>query len=165
MERVDWHEELARWHHGASAASLERVKPLFGASIAALDMGPVVSVSAERSVHEALKVMREAQVDCALVREGEAQILGIVKQSWLERNIREKNIDPRYERVTRLMDTRGFSIEAEATPILDVLEKLVKKHITVAIIVDRLARPIGIVSPRRMLNALAEFVPGEVTFM
>lgn len=128
-------------------------------TVAEVGYRPLVSVGPTATVREAVRVMREREVGCVLMVEGE-RLRGIFT---------ERDLVARVLAETRALDTpladvvtREPVTVSEDEPIGRALARMCNGHCRHLPVLDRIGRPVGSLSVKRAIHFLGECMPEAV---
>ena len=88
---------------------------------------PVLSVDNTSSVQEAAELMRSKKTGYVLVKEGE-EYVGVVTDADFTRKVAAENLDPKSTKVSEIMSTPLFTLDA-SLPMIDANEQMGEKGV------------------------------------
>jgi hypothetical protein len=162
MTLVNWHTELKDWHNSLKDYEGETPIPLFNEPITCIDAGSLLVFHSDTPISHISAIMSQEDCDFALIQNQPDVIEGVISRRDVDKVIGQKGVDGDKVSAATLMETVSFCIEPDNTTIGEIVEKMSCGSCYCAIIVDRQAQPIFLVSPRSLLLTLIELLPGEV---
>ena len=116
-----------------------------------IPLKPVVSVSREATVFEAVKAMVARNVGAAVVLEGE-KLVGVVTERDVSRRVVLAGLDPKQTPVAEVMTKQVLTVREDADRT-SALQLMAKHHIRHLPVVDAAGRVKTMLSMRHLLRA------------
>ena len=109
---------------------------------------PVLSVDNTSSVQEAAELMRSKKTGYVLVKEGE-EYVGVVTDADFTRKVAAENLDPKSTKVSEIMSTPLFTLDA-SLPMIDANEQMGEKGVRHVSITEN-GKIVGMVTAQGLL--------------
>jgi CBS domain-containing protein len=139
---------------------MELARNLKVESVGRLRLGPVVCLSPEASVSEAIDQMRERRVGCVLVCDAAGQLLGLFTERDLLRRVLARQaplITPLHRCMTAPVQTTSLT-----EPIGIAVQRMQRGGYRHLPVVDEEGRPVGMLSSRMVVHYLVEHFPATI---
>ena len=114
----------------------------------------VYSITAEVTVHEAARYLREHQVRAVGVLDAAGKLVGVVSQSDISDKVAAENKCPAWMRVSEIMTTRLVTVSPEM-PVEECLRRMEKHGIYHLLVVDERDNFRGMISVTDLLQLIA----------
>jgi CBS domain-containing protein len=121
---------------------------------------PAVCIAADRTVAEAIRLMREHSIGSVLVTEGE-QLAGIVTERDILCKVSAVHADPKVLCVAEVMTASPETLTLD-DPIIFALNKMEVGGFRHVPLVDKENRPVGIISVRHIVHYVVHTFGTEV---
>jgi signal-transduction protein with cAMP-binding, CBS, and nucleotidyltransferase domain len=109
---------------------------------------PVLSVDNTSSVQEAAELMRSKKTGYVLVKEGDDYV-GVVTDADFTRKVAAENIDPKSTKISEIMSTPLFTLDA-SLPMIDANEQMGEKGVRHVSITEN-GKIVGMVTAQGLL--------------
>ena len=125
-----------------------------------LNLREPVTVLRSASIRDAVKLMREKDIGCAIVVDGDRKPIGIFTESMLTETLahRPGTMD---ESIEKHMADRCPWVRT-TDPVSELLEAMQLKNIRLVCVVDEQDRVVGLTGQRGLMEYVAEHFPGQV---
>lgn len=119
-----------------------------------------VTVPPSASVRDAVKLMRDHDMGCAIVVDGDRKPMGIFTESMLTETLsnRPETMD---ETIEKHMTDRCPWVRT-TDPVAELLEAMQLKNTRMVCVVDEQDRVVGLTGQRGLMEYVAEHFPGQV---
>ena len=114
----------------------------------------VYSVSADTTVHDAARYLREHQVRAAGVLDAAGKLVGVVSQSDISDKVAAENKCPAWMRVSEIMTTHLITVAPEM-PVDECLRRMEKHGIYHLLVVEETGGFRGMISVTDLLQLIA----------
>ncbi len=114
----------------------------------------VYSVSADTTVHDAARYLREHQVRAAGVLDAAGKLVGVVSQSDISDKVAAENKCPAWMRVSEIMTTHLITV-APDMPVEECLRRMEKHGIYHLLVVEETGGFRGMISVTDLLQLIA----------
>ncbi len=114
----------------------------------------VYSVSADTTVHDAARYLREHQVRAAGVLDAAGKLVGVVSQSDISDKVAAENKCPAWMRVSEIMTTHLITVAPEM-PVEECLRRMEKHGIYHLLVVEETGGFRGMISVTDLLQLIA----------
>ena len=129
-------------------------------SVSKLEIRDAVTVSPNDSLADAIGLMRERDIGCAIVVDEHRKPIGIITESMLTELLSHGAL-PVNDPVEKHMADRCPWVRA-TDPVADMLDAMQMKNVRMLCVVDKHDRVVGVTGQRGMMEYIAEHFPGEV---
>lgn len=114
----------------------------------------VYSVSADTTVHDAARYLREHQLRAAGVLDAAGKLVGVVSQSDISDKVAAENKCPAWMRVSEIMTTHLITVAPEM-PVEECLRRMEKHGIYHLLVVEETGGFRGMISVTDLLQLIA----------
>ena len=114
----------------------------------------IYSITAETTVHDAARYLRERQVRAVGVLDGTGKLVGVISQSDISDKVAAENKCPAWMRVGEVMTTDLITVSPEM-PFEDCLRLMEKHRIYHLLVVDDKGSYRGMISVTDLLQLIA----------
>lgn len=128
--------------------------------VSRLNIRPALRVEPTSTVREAIEVMREGKLGCAVVADSKDRPVGVFTEAML-RALMAKGAPPLTDPVNAHM-AETFAWVKETDPIEMVLDGMEAKNVRFVVVVNKSGKVIGLTGQKGLMEYVAEHFPGEV---
>ncbi len=125
-----------------------------------LELREPVAVSPTATVREALSMMRDRDLGCAIMVDDNRKPIGMFDESILTKLLSQGPLD--IDQPIEKYATRQFPLVKTSDPIADLLEIMQTKSIRMVFVIDAQDRVVGVTGQRGVMEYVAEHFPGQV---
>ena len=116
---------------------------------------PVVTITPEKTIHEACQLMREHNIGCLLVTEPDGRLSGVLTDRDIVLRVTGEERDPRLTRVQRAMTPNPVRIPVDHS-LHELITLMHSQRVRRIPIIDREGKPIGIATLDDLLVLLGD---------
>lgn len=125
-----------------------------------LEIRNPVTMSSTGTVRDAMTMMRDSNIGCAIVIDDDRQPIGLFTESILTEILSRGSFDID-ESIEKHMATR-FPVVKITDPIADALEIMQLKSVRLLTVVDEQNRVVGLTGQRGLMEYVSDHFPGQV---
>ena len=132
--------------------------------LSAIDAGEAASLRLGARVAEAVHLIEQPGTSCVMVTDEDGRLVGLITERDLCTRVISKGVDAKTARVEEIMTKNPITLRTDQ-PLTHALAQMDVGGYRHVPLVDPEARPIGVITARRIINYIAEFFPEEVAVL
>ena len=129
-----------------------------------IQAGIAQTLSLGASVDAAVRIIEQPGTSCVIITDNDGKLVGLITERDLCTRVISRNVDLKTALVDDIMTADPVTLRTDQ-PLTFALAQMDTggyRHIP---LVDRNARPTGVMTARRIINYIAEFFPEEVAVL